>query len=118
MNKIEACLLDIGIPANLQGFGYLTDAIIDVIEDKTLIDQLTKGLYPEVAEKNGTTWKRVERSIRHSIEVAFDNADSGVVAKYLGGSVSSRTGKPTNSQFIAGMALYLRDDLLVEQETK
>lgn len=111
MNKIEACLTEIGIPANLKGFGYLCDAIQMASEDKTYLEDITKRLYPDVAKKYPhATGSRAERAMRHAIEVAFNRTDSEKAAKYFGNAIDPERGKPTNSQFIAGLVLFLRDD--------
>ena len=116
MNKVEACLTEIGVPANIQGFGYLCDAIYLVAGDRRIGSQRTKRLYPEVAEKNETTGSRVERSIRHAIEVAFNHANATIIPKYFGNVIDPNRGKPTNSQFIASVVLHLKDELEEEQK--
>ena len=95
---------EIGIPAHIKGYQYLREAIILVIEDMDTINAVTKVLYPAVAKKFHTTPSRVERAIRHAIEVAWDRGDIEVLQKFFGYTVSNIKGKPTNSEFIAMIA--------------
>ena len=101
---------EIGIPAHIKGYQYLREAIILTINDMDVINAVTKVLYPTVAKKFGTTPSRVERAIRHAIEVAWDRGDVEVLQKFFGYTVSGVKGKPTNSEFIAMIAdrLYLQ----------
>jgi len=105
---LEAVVTDviheIGVPAHIKGYQYLREAIILTIHDMEMINAVTKVLYPEVARKFGTTPSRVERAIRHAIEVAWDRGDIEVLQKYFGYTVSNIKGKPTNSEFIAMIA--------------
>ena len=102
--KITSVFLVIGIPAHIKGYQYLREAIILTINDMDIINAVTKVLYPEVAKKFGTTPSRVERAIRHAIEVAWDRGDIEVLQKFFGYTVSNIKGKPTNSEFIAMIA--------------
>ena len=95
---------EIGVPAHIKGYQYLREAIILTIHDMDLINAVTKALYPEVARRFNTTPSRVERAIRHAIEVAWDRGDIEVLQKYFGYTVSNIKGKPTNSEFIAMIA--------------
>ena len=95
---------EIGIPAHIKGYQYLREAIILTINDMDIINAVTKVLYPAVAKKFGTTPSRVERAIRHAIEVAWDRGDVEVLQKFFGYTVSNIKGKPTNSEFIAMIA--------------
>ena len=108
---------EIGIPAHIKGYQYIREAIVEVVADMGLINAVTKALYPQVAKKYNTTPSRVERAIRHAIEVAWDRGDIEVLQRYFGYTVSGVKGKPTNSEFIALIAdkLQLR---LKEQEDK
>ncbi|MBQ1729434.1 MAG: sporulation transcription factor Spo0A [Oscillospiraceae bacterium] len=101
---------EIGIPAHIKGYQYLREAIVYAINDMDVLSAVTKVLYPEVAAKFGTTPSRVERAIRHAIEVAWDRGDVEVLQKYFGYTVSGLKGKPTNSEFIAMIAdrFYLK----------
>ena len=95
---------EIGVPAHIKGYQYLREAIILTINDMDIINAVTKALYPAVAKKFGTTPSRVERAIRHAIEVAWDRGDIEVLQKFFGYTVSNIKGKPTNSEFIAMIA--------------
>ena len=107
-NSIESMVTniihEIGVPAHIKGYQYLREAIIMTVEDMDVINAVTKILYPEVARKFGTTASRVERAIRHAIEVAWDRGDLDTLQKYFGFTVSNSKGKPTNSEFIAMIA--------------
>ncbi len=113
---LEAVVTDIiheiGVPAHIKGYQYLREAIILTINDMEMINAVTKVLYPEVARKFSTTPSRVERAIRHAIEVAWDRGDIEVLQKYFGYTVSNIKGKPTNSEFIAMIA----DSLTLRQK--
>ena len=95
---------EIGIPAHIKGYQYLREAIILTIHDMEIINAVTKVLYPAVAKRFGTTPSRVERAIRHAIEVAWDRGDIETLQKFFGYTVSGIKGKPTNSEFIAMIA--------------
>ena len=95
---------EIGVPAHIKGYQYLREAIILTIRDMDMINAVTKVLYPEVAKRFGTTPSRVERAIRHAIEVAWDRGDVETLQRYFGYTVSGIKGKPTNSEFIAMIA--------------
>ena len=107
-NAIETMVTDviheIGVPAHIKGYQYLRHAIILAVEDMDVINAITKVLYPQVAKAFGTTASRVERAIRHAIEVAWDRGDLETLQKYFGYTVSNAKGKPTNSEFIALIA--------------
>lgn len=98
----------IGVPAHIKGYQYLRTAIIMSINDSDVINSVTKVLYPTVAKKYATTPSRVERAIRHAIEVAWDRGDIETLNRYFGYTVQSSRGKPTNSEFIAIIADMLR----------
>lgn len=97
-------LHEIGVPAHIKGYQYLREAIILSINDMEIINSVTKVLYPTVAQKFNTTSSRVERAIRHAIEVAWDRGDIETLQKFFGYTVSNVKGKPTNSEFIAMIA--------------
>ena len=99
---------DIGVPAHIKGYQYIREAIILTVGDMELINAVTKALYPTVAKKFSTTASRVERAIRHAIEVAWDRGDIEVLQKYFGYTVSNIKGNPTNSEFIALISDKLR----------
>jgi len=106
--NLEAVVTDviheIGVPAHIKGYQYLREAIILTINDMEVINAVTKVLYPEVAKKFNTTPSRVERAIRHAIEVAWDRGDLETLQRFFGYTVSNIKGKPTNSEFIAMIA--------------
>ena len=99
---------EIGVPAHIKGYQYLREAIIMVVNNIDIINQITKQLYPEIAEKYHTTPSRVERAIRHAIEVAWGRGEPAVVENIFGYTVSASKGKPTHSEFIAMIADKLR----------
>ena len=102
---------EVGVPAHIKGYQYLREAIIMVVSDIDMINQITKQLYPEIASKYHTTPSRVERAIRHAIEVAWGRGKQDVVERIFGYTVSASKGKPTNSEFIAMIADKLRLEL-------
>ena len=114
-DSIEALVTNIihevGVPAHIKGYQYLREAIIMVINDIDVINQITKCLYPQIAEKFHTTPSRVERAIRHAIEVAWGRGQQDVVENIFGYTVSAAKGKPTNSEFIALISDKLRLEL-------
>ena len=99
--EVTAIIHDIGVPAHIKGYQYLREAIVYTVNDMDAINAVTKVLYPAVARKFGTTASRVERAIRHAIEVAWDRGDLETLQKYFGYTVNSAKGKPTNSEFVA-----------------
>ena len=105
--RVTEIIHEIGVPAHIKGYQYLREAIILTINDMDVINAVTKVLYPEVARRYGTTPSRVERAIRHAIEVAWDRGDIEVLQRFFGYTVSNVKGKPTNSEFIAMIADHL-----------
>jgi len=105
---VTEIILQIGVPAHIKGYHYLRDSIILAVQDPDIINSITKLLYPTVAKKNATTSSRVERAIRHAIEVAWDRGDVDVLNSYFGYTIHNLRGKPTNSEFIAMIADKLR----------
>ena len=107
-NSIETLVTgiihEIGVPAHIKGYQYLREAIIIAVEDMDVINAITKVLYPQVAKTFQTTPSRVERAIRHAIEVAWDRGDLDTLQRFFGYTVSNTKGKPTNSEFIALIA--------------
>ncbi len=103
-STVTSIIHEIGVPAHIKGYQYLREAIMIAVEDMDVINAVTKILYPEVAKRFGTTASRVERAIRHAIEVAWDRGDLETLQKYFGYTVSNAKGKPTNSEFIAMIA--------------
>lgn len=107
-NKVTEMLHEIGIPAHIKGYHYLRDAIMMAVEDMDILNAITKVLYPTVAKKHQTTSSRVERAIRHAIEVAWSRGKLDTIDEIFGYTVSNGKGKPTNSEFIALIADTLR----------
>ena len=95
---------EIGVPAHIKGYQYLREAIIIAVGDMEVINAITKVLYPQVAKTVATTPSRVERAIRHAIEVAWDRGDLDTLQRFFGYTVSNTKGKPTNREFIALIA--------------
>ena len=110
--KVTQILHQIGVPAHIKGYQYLRSSIIMSINDKKMINAITKQLYPSVAKEYSTTSSRVERAIRHAIEVAWDRGDVDVLTSYFGYTIHNTKGKPTNSEFIAMIADNLSLDIL------
>ena len=99
---------EVGIPAHIKGYHYLRDAILMILEDGDLLNAVTKILYPTIAKRNKTTSSRVERAIRHAIEVAWSRGNPDVLNAMFSYTVSTGKGKPTNSEFIALIADKIR----------
>lgn len=110
---VTSIIHEIGVPAHIKGYQYLREAIMIAVRDMDVINAITKVLYPQVAKTFSTTPSRVERAIRHAIEVAWDRGDLETLQKFFGYTVSNTKGKPTNSEFIALIAdklqLQLKD---------
>ena len=105
---VSEIMHQIGVPAHITGYMYLREAIMMSVNDTEMMGSVTKLLYPSVAKKYKTTSSRVERAIRHAIEVAWDRGDVDVLSSYFGYTIQSSRGKPTNSEFIAMIADKLR----------
>ena len=106
--QVTKIIHQIGVPAHIKGYQYLRTAILMTVRDSDIINSVTKVLYPTVAKKYATTTSRVERAIRHAIEVAWDRGDVDTLNSYFGYTVQNNRGKPTNSEFIAMIADNLR----------
>lgn len=106
--QVTNIIHQIGVPAHIKGYQYIRTAIMMVIRDTSVINAVTKVLYPSVAVEYGTTASRVERAIRHAIEVAWDRGDLETLNSYFGYTIQNSRGKPTNSEFIAMIADNLR----------
>ena len=102
-------LIELGVPEHIKGSRYLRRAICAVVEDEALIYAVTSELYRLVAQSFETTGSRVERAIRHGIEIAWDRGDLEVLTKYFGNTISPSKGKPTNAEFIARCASIVRE---------
>ena len=110
-DMVTGIIHEIGVPAHIKGYQYLREAIMIAVDDMDVINAVTKVLYPEVARRFSTTPSRVERAIRHAIEVAWDRGDLETLQRFFGYTVNGAKGKPTNSEFIAMIA----DRLVLER---
>lgn len=110
---VSRIMHQIGVPAHIRGYQYLRQAIILSVTDSEMISSVTKILYPTVAKTFKTTPSRVERAIRHAIEVAWDRGDVDVLSSYFGYTIQNERGKPTNSEFIA----MISDNLKLQMRT-
>ncbi len=106
--EITNIIHEIGVPAHIKGYMYLREAITMVVNDMELLSAVTKELYPSIAKKYNTTASRVERAIRHAIEVAWGRGQVEAINKLFGYTINTEKGKPTNSEFIAIIADKLR----------
>ena len=110
---VSQIMHQIGVPAHIRGYQYLREAIILSVNNSEMISSVTKILYPTVAKTFKTTPSRVERAIRHAIEVAWDRGDVDVLSSYFGYTIQNERGKPTNSEFIA----MISDNLKLQMKT-
>lgn len=107
-NDVTDMIHEVGVPAHIKGYQYLRDAIMMVIEEPEMLNSITKILYPTIAKRNQTTPSRVERAIRHAIEVAWSRGNMEIINTLFSYTVSTGKGKPTNSEFIALIADKIR----------
>lgn len=114
---VTSVIHEIGVPAHIKGYQYLREAIKIAVGDMEVINAITKVLYPQVAKTFSTTPSRVERAIRHAIEVAWDRGDLETLQRFFGYTVSNSKGKPTNSEFIALIADRLQLQLREMEQT-
>lgn len=105
---------EIGVPAHIKGYLYLRTAILMAVENMDVLNAVTKQLYPDIAKEHGTTDTRVERAIRHAIEVAWERGNIDMIHEMFGYTIQADKGKPTNSEFIALMADRIRLDKMYE----
>ena len=105
---VTSIIHEVGVPAHIKGYQYVREAIMITVENMDVINGVTKVLYPEVAKRYHTTPSRVERAIRHAIEVAWDRGDLETLQRFFGYTVSNAKGKPTNSEFIAMISDRIR----------
>ena len=110
-SKITGILHEIGVPAHIRGYHYMREAIMMAVEDLDVLNYITKELYPTIAKKCNTTPSRVERAIRHAIEVAWSRGKVEIIDSMFGYTISNHKGKPTNSEFIALISDRLRLEL-------
>ena len=108
MVTITDMMRDIGVPAHIKGYPYLREAIKLCVENPDMLNSVTKVLYPTVAKTFKSTSSRVERAIRHAIEVAWDRGNIEVLNSYFGYTIQTERGKPTNSEFIAMLSDKIR----------
>ncbi len=111
--RITSIIHDVGVPAHIKGYQYLREAIKICVLDIKVLESVTKRLYPMVARQFGTTASRVERAIRHAVEVAWDRGNVDTLTGYFGYTINNGKGKPTNSEFIA----MISDRLIMERKT-
>lgn len=109
MDTIHKALLDLGIPPHIYGFDYIHDAVDLLLSDKQYRHCTTKRLYPAVALMNDTTASRVERAVRHAIELCMTRAEPHALAAYFGGTIDQEKGVPSNALFLTILALHLED---------
>ena len=109
-NDVTQMLHEIGIPAHIKGYQYLRDAIAMAVADQDMLTSVTQVLYPTIAKNHQTTPSRVERAIRHAIEVAWSRGKMDTINDIFGYTVSNGKGKPTNSEFIALISDKIRLD--------
>ena len=114
VHRVTEIIHEIGIPAHIKGYQYVRESIVMAVLDMELLESITKRLYPDVAKRFSTSPSRVERAIRHAVEVAWDRGDVDVLNKYFGYTVACSKGKPTNSEFIAMIA----DKLTLENKIR
>ena len=113
-NDVTNIIHEIGVPAHIKGYQYLRDAIIMAIENRDVINSITKVLYPTIAKMNQTTSSRVERAIRHAIEVAWNRGKMDTINEVFGYTIHTGKGKPTNSEFIA----LISDKMRIEYKSR
>ncbi|AGC68093.1 stage 0 sporulation protein A [Thermoclostridium stercorarium subsp. stercorarium DSM 8532] len=107
-SRVTQIMRDVGVPAHIKGYQYMRDAVLLVVDDMEMISSVTKRLYPELAKRYKTTPSRVERAIRHAIEVAWTRGQVETIHELFGYTINTKKGKPTNSEFIAMIADKLR----------
>ncbi len=107
-SDVTAIIHDVGVPAHIKGYQYLREAIIMSVNDTEMLNSITKILYPTIAKKFQTTSSRVERAIRHAIEVAWNRGRMDTIDELFGYTINAEKGKPTNSEFIALIADKIR----------
>lgn len=113
--EISTILRGVGMPAHLLGYRYMKEILQIVLDDENRIHALSTSVYPEVAEKFGTTYQRVERAIRHAVEAATNNMPPEREYRYFGYCINFNRGKATNSEFIAILAEHIRNGTFVDE---
>lgn len=110
-DEVRRLLLELGAPDHLLGHPYVIQAVLLVVHDQMYINNITFGLYPQLAARFDTTAARVERAIRHLIEVTWTRGDVDVLNRYFGNTVSAQKGKPTNGEFVARLANIVKQNM-------
>lgn len=113
LSYIAKVLHDVGVPASIRGYDYIREAIIMGLSDKEILKSITKDLYPTIAKNNKTTASRVERAIRHAVEVAWQRGDVETINSIFGYTVKASKGKPTNGEFISILVERIRLDMKI-----
>ena len=113
-SNVTNIIHEIGVPAHIKGYQYLRDAILMSVDDSEMLNSVTKILYPSIAKQHGTTPSRVERAIRHAIEVAWSRGRMDTIDELFGYTIHTGKGKPTNSEFVA----LIVDKIRLEQKFK
>ena len=109
--RIRELLTELGTPDHIKGHRFIVTALLFIVKDPDIMDAVTKEIYPKVAEVHRTTPSRVERAIRHAVEVTWDRGDWEVLGRYFGNTVSLTKGKPTNSEFLARLCNVIRQSV-------
>lgn len=113
LDYVSRLMHEVGVPASIRGYDYIRDSIMMALTDKEILRSITKELYPSIAKSNNTTASRVERAIRHAVEVAWQRGDVDILNGIFGYTVKSSKGKPTNSEFISMLTERVRLDLKI-----
>lgn len=113
LNYVSRLMHEVGVPASIRGYDYIRESILMALTDRNVLKSITKELYPSIAKNNSTTASRVERAIRHAVEVAWQRGDVDVLNGIFGYTVKSTKGKPTNGEFISMLAERVRLDLKI-----
>ena len=113
LNYVSRLMHEVGVPASIRGYDYIRESIMMALDDRNILKSITKELYPSIAKSNDTTSSRVERAIRHAVEVAWQRGDVEVLNNIFGYTVKSTKGKPTNGEFISMLTERVRLDLKI-----
>ena len=113
LNYVSRLMHEVGVPASIRGYDYIRESIMMALEDRNILKSITKELYPTIAKSNDTTSSRVERAIRHAVEVAWQRGDVETLNNIFGYTVKSTKGKPTNGEFISMLTERVRLDLKI-----
>lgn len=113
LSYVSNLMHEVGVPASIRGYDYIKESILMALTDRNILKSITKELYPSIAKNNSTTPSRVERAIRHAVEVAWQRGDIDVLNGIFGYTVKSTKGKPTNGEFISMLAERVKLDLKI-----